>query len=112
MRNLLYQAPALVPPTVDEVVAALLNARMLIQQGWSKRQAVAVVDGRPCYCVVAAITACSHTTQIRDAAMAAARIATPPRYRTVSEFNDAARGVGDVADMLRRAAGYARHTAA
>lgn len=112
MRNLLYAAPALVPPTGDEVVAAILNARMLIQQGWCQRQAVAVVDGRPCYCVVAAITACSRTTQIRDAAMAAARIATPAQYRSIHEFNDAARGVGDVADMLRRVAGYARHTAA
>lgn len=113
MRNLLFVAPEPAPADPGDVVAALLDARALVQLAWTQGEAVTIIDGcLRCYCAVAAITACSPSTQIRDAAMTAMRIATPARYHSIPEFNDAARTVGEVADMFTRAAGYARNIAA
>lgn len=102
--NLLFAEPEALPtPTAGEVIAALDLARVIVKAGWVQRQAFAIVNGQPCYCTAAAITAASRTKQIRDAALRAARMALPGRFqgRSIETFNDdKATHVGDVAWLL------------
>lgn len=106
MRNLLFVQPQLAPPDPVEVVDALEHARKLIGPHLAKGAAIDWVDGWPCFCIVAAITAASRTKQIRDAAMATALYALPGRFHghSVEEYNDhPATTVDDAKTLLQRA---------
>lgn len=109
MRNLLYVAPPLAPPTADQVIEALEWAREIVKAGWVQRAGFAWTDGQPCYCLAAAITAASRTTQIRDAAVLAVQFALPGKFArgSIELFNDdRATVVGDVAWVLMSAKAF------
>jgi len=95
------------PPLVlDEVLAALDLARLLVKAGWVKGESVALVDGQVCYCIDGAITAASRTTRIRDAARAAVHLAVPTVFaeEPLYVFNDHPNTcVGDVVWVLTAA---------
>ncbi|MDV6985117.1 DUF6197 family protein [Mycobacterium intracellulare] len=78
------------PPTPEDVVEALNEAHGLLANGLAKGSAVDWVDGWPCFCIVAAITATSRTQQIRDEALAAARRALPRGFHagSIEAYND------------------------
>ncbi len=89
---ILDRDPAPLPPPSDrEILAALDTARQILalQHDLAKGAATAWVDGRPCMCIVAAITAASRTKQIRDGCMGAVRRALPGRWASIeAAFND------------------------
>jgi hypothetical protein len=112
VNNLLYVAPRIAPPpTVDQVIEALDIARCIVNLGWVKHTATAVdAEGQKCHCLVAAITAASRTTQIREAALLACKLALPGRFasHTLEQYNDAsAIHAGDVAWLLTAGKGQA-----
>lgn len=91
---MLFREPELfVRPTIDEVLDALEDARVVLnrQRGLAKRNAVDWVNGIPCFCIVAAITFVSPTTRVRDAALDCVRSALPGRFRgsSIETYNDA-----------------------
>ncbi|MCA2275469.1 hypothetical protein JF780_05615 [Mycobacterium intracellulare] len=115
MKNLLYVAPALVPPDPVEIIEALEDARTLVGPHLPKGNAVEIMGNWGCLCIVAAITAASRTKQIRDAAMATARYALPGRFHghSVEEYNDhPATTVDDAKTLLQRAKGLVGTVAA
>lgn len=98
-------------PTPEDVIEALDEAHGLLSNGLAKGAAVEWVDGLPCFCVVAAITATSRTTQIRDAAMAATRRALPRGFSmrgSIEAYNDhASTTVSDAKTLLLNAKCFA-----
>ncbi|OBJ65950.1 DUF6197 family protein [Mycobacterium asiaticum] len=116
MSRRLIIAPPPPKPTAYEVIDALEAARQLLRPGLAKGSAHAVVDGIPCFCIVAAITAASRTKQIRDLAMDAARRALPGTWAwkgTLEQYNDApTTSVEDAKTLLQRAKGNVREVAA
>lgn len=98
------------PATAAQVIEALEAACLIVKTGWVQRAGVAIVDGVPCYCTVAAITRAARTKQIRDAAVHAAQLALPARFasRTVEAFNDdKSTGIADVTWLLVVAKNFA-----
>ena len=105
MRAFIGGSAPLPPPDAWEVIEALDLASRLIADGpiLAKGNSVVWHNGVPCFCIVAAITACSRTKQIRDAAILATVQALPgrfnardnswrPTYRSrIAVFNDDAR---------------------
>lgn len=96
------------PPRDWEVVAALESAGAMLgcQPALAKGAAVAFVEGQWCFCIVAAITAASRTTQIRDLAMDAARRALQGRHwqAKIEAFNDDPHTtISDAKELLARA---------
>lgn len=115
MKNLLFAQPARVAPEPIEIIEALETARKLLGAYLAKGNAIAVIDGWPCYCTVAAITAASRTKQIRDAALACARYALPGRFHghSIVEYNDhPSTTVDDAKTLLQRAKGLVGTVAA
>lgn len=114
-RRLLVPPPP-APPTADEIIEALETARLLLRPGLAKRSATAFVDGRWCFCIVAAITAASRTRQIRDAAMDCTRRALPGLWawnHTIEQYNDApTTTLEDAKTLLVRAKSNVREVAA
>lgn len=105
------------PATTQDVVEALEEARRLLSAGpgLAKGHGIDWVEGWPCYCIVAAITACSRTTQIRDAAMSAARRALPRGFHagSIEVYNDhPSTTVGDAKTLLLNAKCFAGVVAA
>lgn len=94
------------PPSAADVIEALDEAHGLLANGLAKGSAVTWVDGLPCFCIVAAITATSRTTQIRDEALSAARRALPRGFHagSIEVYNDHPRTtVGDARTLLLNA---------
>lgn len=87
----------------DLVVATLEEARARIHHGHCKGQGYAIIDGRECFCAVAALAASSRTVripngdttitiagqQIFDAGMSALSTVLPPGWTSVPAYNDA-----------------------
>lgn len=99
----------LVPPADFEVIDALEQARQFLSNGrnLAKRNAIDWVNGWHCYCIVAAITAASRTTQIRTRALDATRRALPGKWgwkATIEQYNDAPdTTLEDAKTLLQRA---------
>lgn len=108
--NLLFAEPEALPqPTFGEIVEALEAARQLVGAGWVQRRGYAMINGRRCYCLAAAITRASRTRQIREAAIAAIQLAVAHvRYGlSIEQFNDhKATNADDVKVVLYRAKSY------
>jgi hypothetical protein len=93
VRNLLFIRPAPpAPPTAVEIIEALEQARQILDCGrnLAKGSSIDWVEGWPCWCIVAAITHASRTTQIRDAAIRAVKFSLPSRFqgRAIEAYND------------------------
>ncbi|BCP29573.1 DUF6197 family protein [Mycobacterium intracellulare] len=65
MKNLLYVAPALVPPDPVEIIEALEDARTLVGPHLPKGNAVEIMGNWGCLCIVAAITAAAAGQRAR-----------------------------------------------
>ena len=106
---MLFREPEpIAPPTAVDVIDALEQARQLLAQGrdLAKGNSIQWINGWPCYCTVAAITAASSTKQILDAAMDCTRRALPGGwYRSsIEAYNDAKQTtVDDAKALLQRA---------
>jgi predicted phosphoribosyltransferase len=116
MRNLLFilDAPA-APPTAVEIVETLEHAREFLASGTALAKGNAVDWINRCYCIVAAVTVASRTTQIRDAALQAIRLALPGRFhgQPIEAYNDHPETtLDDAKTLLWRAKSYAGTMAA
>ena len=106
---MLFREPEPLPaPTTYEIIDALEAARQVLTVGGDLAKGISAtrVNGRLCYCIVAAITVSCRTKQIRDAAMDCTRRALPGRFwqSSIEAYNDAKQTtVEDAKTLLQRA---------
>lgn len=94
--------------TAADVLQALSLAREFLgrQPELPKGEAFKWINHWPCLCIVAAITAVSPTSQIRDGALDATRRALPRRFSRIEDYNDQAT-ISEARELLQRAKDHA-----